>query len=78
MGREQQQPKQKNDGVVRVGRETKGRKGKGVSLITGVPLPAAELKKLISAKDVVIRLSPMKQDGHLSIAPKNAEGRPRG
>ena len=34
------------DGVVRVGRETKGRKGKGVTLITGVPLPADALKKL--------------------------------
>jgi translation initiation factor 1 len=26
------------DGVVRVGRETKGRRGKGVTLVTGVPL----------------------------------------
>jgi translation initiation factor 1 len=26
------------DGIVRVGRETKGRKGKGVSIVTGVPL----------------------------------------
>ena len=34
------------DGVVRVGRETKGRKGKGMTLITGVPLPPEELKKL--------------------------------
>lgn len=32
--------------MVRVGRESKGRKGKGVTLINGVPLPAAELKKL--------------------------------
>ncbi|PLX78524.1 MAG: stress response translation initiation inhibitor YciH [Desulfuromonas sp.] len=34
------------DGVVRVGRQTKGRKGKGVSLVSGVPLPEAELKQL--------------------------------
>lgn len=34
------------DGIVRVGRETKGRKGKGVTTITGVPLPTAELKQL--------------------------------
>jgi translation initiation factor 1 len=34
------------DGIVRVGRETKGRKGKGMTLITGVPLPADGLKKL--------------------------------
>ena len=33
-------------GVVRVGRETKGRKGKGVSLITGLDLPAADLLML--------------------------------
>ena len=26
------------DGVVRVGRETSGRKGKGVTVLTGVPL----------------------------------------
>lgn len=36
----------KGDGVVRVGRETKGRKGKGVTLINGVPLPPDELKAL--------------------------------
>jgi translation initiation factor 1 len=40
------------DGIVRVGRETQGRKGKGVTVITGLGLPedelaalAAELKK---------------------------------
>ena len=36
----------KNDGIVRLMRETKGRKGKGVTLITGVPLNKEELKKL--------------------------------
>ncbi len=34
------------DGVVRVGRETKGRKGAGVTVVTGVPLDGAELKAL--------------------------------
>lgn len=34
-----------NDGIVRLMRETKGRKGKGVTLITGVPLDNEELKK---------------------------------
>ncbi|MFT5721492.1 MAG: translation initiation factor 1 [Motiliproteus sp.] len=34
------------DGIVRVSRETKGRKGKGVTLISGVPLASAELKQL--------------------------------
>jgi translation initiation factor 1 len=36
----------KGDGVVRVLRETKGRKGKGVTLITGVPLAGEELDAL--------------------------------
>lgn len=34
------------DGTVRVSRETKGRKGKGVTLVTGVPLEAGELADL--------------------------------
>lgn len=38
--------KQPGDGVVRVKRQTKGKKGKGVSLIEGLPLSDTELKKL--------------------------------
>ena len=33
-------------GVVRVGRETKGRKGKGVTVVTGVPLAGDALDEL--------------------------------
>lgn len=40
----------KGDGVVRIQRETKGRKGKGVTLITGLDLPPPDLKAL--AKDL--------------------------
>jgi translation initiation factor 1 len=36
----------KGDGVVRVGRETKGRKGKGMTIITGVPLHPEGLRDL--------------------------------
>ena len=36
----------KGDGIVRVGRETKGRKGKGVTVITGVPLAGDALDEL--------------------------------
>ena len=39
-------PVYSGDGIVRVSRQTKGRKGKGVTLITGVPLGPDELKKL--------------------------------
>jgi len=34
------------DGIVRLSRETKGRKGKGVTIIRGLPLPQSELKAL--------------------------------
>jgi len=34
------------DGIVRVGRETQGRKGKGVTVITGVPLDPAGVLQL--------------------------------
>lgn len=34
------------DGIVRVQRETKGRKGKGVTLIRGLPLEGEDLKRL--------------------------------
>jgi translation initiation factor 1 len=34
------------DAVVRVGRETKGRRGKGVTVVSGVPLAGDDLKGL--------------------------------
>jgi translation initiation factor 1 len=34
------------DGVVRVGRQTQGRGGKGVTVVTGLPLNDADLEKL--------------------------------
>ena len=42
----QQQANPAGDGIVRIQRQTKGRKGKGVTLVTGVPLTAEELKQL--------------------------------
>ena len=38
-----------NDGIVRVGRETKGRRGKGVTIITGIPGSADALKKIAAS-----------------------------
>lgn len=38
--------KRASDGTVRVSRETQGRKGKGVSVISGLGLPASELDAL--------------------------------
>jgi translation initiation factor 1 len=37
------------DGVVRIGRETKGRKGAGVTIIRGLPLAGAALTELAGA-----------------------------
>ncbi len=42
----EQVPEYQGDGIVRISKETKGRKGKAVTLITGIPLPPADLKKL--------------------------------
>ena len=42
-------PELPSDGVVRVGRETKGRKGKGVTVISGLGVSSAELKALAKA-----------------------------
>jgi translation initiation factor 1 len=39
-------PAPKSDGIVRVRLETKGRKGKGVTVIAGVPLDPAALENL--------------------------------
>ncbi|TNH07323.1 stress response translation initiation inhibitor YciH [Testudinibacter sp. TR-2022] len=38
----------KGDGIVRIQRQVSGRKGKGVSVITGLALPSAELEKIAS------------------------------
>ena len=38
-------PDAPKDGIVRVSRSTKGRRGKGVTLITGVPLTGDDLKE---------------------------------
>lgn len=43
------------DDIVRVSRQTKGRKGAGVTVITGVPLAGAPLKAL--AKELKMRCS---------------------
>ena len=35
-----------SDGIVRIGRQTKGRKGSGVTVITGIPLDEQGLKNI--------------------------------
>ncbi len=41
--------KPKGDGIVRIRRETKGRKGKGVCVVDGLLLEPAELKSLCTS-----------------------------
>jgi translation initiation factor 1 len=43
---EEQNLAAKHNGVIRIARETKGRKGAGVTLVTGLQLQADELKAL--------------------------------
>lgn len=63
----------KGDGIVRIQRQTSGRKGKGVSVITGIDLNDAELDKLAaelkkkcgcggSAKEGIIEIQGDKRD----------------
>ncbi|WBL73169.1 stress response translation initiation inhibitor YciH [Serratia liquefaciens] len=70
---EVQPPREKGDGIVRIQRQTSGRKGKGVCLITGIDLDdaaldklAAELKKKCgcggSVKEGVIEIQGDKRD----------------
>lgn len=44
--RDRSRPRHGGDGIVRLMRETKGRKGAGVTLITGLPLADADLTRL--------------------------------
>jgi translation initiation factor 1 len=44
--REPQRTEVPKDGIVRISRETKGRKGKGMTLITGIPMDRDGLKDL--------------------------------
>ena len=63
----------KGDGIVRIQRQTSGRKGKGVCLITGLDIDDAELQKLAAelkkkcgcggaVKDGVIEIQGDKRD----------------
>lgn len=44
--RDRSRPRDGGDGIVRLERQTRGRKGAGVTLVRGLPLGDADLKKL--------------------------------
>ncbi|MFN7950794.1 MAG: translation initiation factor Sui1 [bacterium] len=60
-------PAQPRDGFVRVGSETKGRKGKGVTLVTGVRLDAAGLADLAKELKVLCGSGGTVKDGVIEI-----------
>ena len=57
----------KVDGFVRLGRETKGRKGGGVTVVTGLPLAAAELDALASRLKKLCGVGGTVRDGVIEI-----------
>ncbi|WP_182025262.1 stress response translation initiation inhibitor YciH [Vibrio rotiferianus] len=70
-GRIKQEPEKterpKGDGVVRVQRQTKGRKGKGVCIITGLDLEDTALKLLAAELKKVCGCGGSVKDGNIEI-----------
>lgn len=63
----------KTDGVVRIRRETKGRKGKGMTTVSGVDLPEKELKDLCSQLKKMCGTGGALKDGIIEIQGDNRE-----
>lgn len=57
----------KGDGVVRIQRQTKGRKGKGVCIISGLDLDDAQLKLLAAELKKVCGCGGSVKDGTIEI-----------
>lgn len=65
--RQQQKQTVKGDGTVRISRETKGRKGKGVTIISGLPLAEDALKALASKLKQLCGTGGTVKDGAIEI-----------
>jgi translation initiation factor 1 len=57
----------KGDGIVRVAQEKKGRRGKGVTVIRGLPLPTAELAALSKKLKITCGTGGAVKDGTIEI-----------
>ena len=55
------------DGIIRISRETKGRKGKGVTLISGFDLPPNDLKALAKKLKKICSTGGTIKDGIVEI-----------
>ncbi|MCG3865253.1 MULTISPECIES: stress response translation initiation inhibitor YciH [unclassified Photobacterium] len=57
----------KGDGIVRIQRETKGRKGKGVSIVTGLDVEDTQLKLIAAELKKVCGCGGSVKDGNIEI-----------
>ncbi|MFB9218085.1 stress response translation initiation inhibitor YciH [Vibrio sinaloensis] len=64
---EEQVERPKGDGIVRIQRQTKGRKGKGVSIVTGLDLDDAPLKLIAAELKKVCGCGGSVKDGTIEI-----------
>jgi translation initiation factor 1 len=60
-------PRAGGDGIVRLSRETKGRKGAGVTLITGLPLADADLTALAKSLKASCGVGGAVKDGVIEL-----------
>ncbi|MBC3764421.1 stress response translation initiation inhibitor YciH [Neptunicella marina] len=69
----QQQTRLKGDGIIRIRRETKGRKGKGVITISGIDKDDNELKKICTELKKKCGTGGALKDGIIEIQGDNRE-----
>ncbi|MGF1900473.1 stress response translation initiation inhibitor YciH [Aliivibrio sifiae] len=67
------QERPKGDGIVRIQRETKGRKGKGVCVVTGLDMDDTQLKLLAAQLKKVCGCGGAVKDGDIEIQGDNRE-----
>lgn len=67
------QERPKGDGIVRIQRETKGRKGKGVCVVTGLDMDDTQLKLLAAQLKKVCGCGGAVKDGGIEIQGDNRE-----
>lgn len=70
---ESKQQRPKGDGIVRIQRETKGRKGKGVCVVTGLDMEDADLKLLAAQLKKICGCGGAIKDGNIEIQGDNRD-----